>query len=349
MLTCHPFISIVVPIYNVSDYIEDCLQSIANQDYDGNVECVLVDDCGTDNSIDLAHRFIDNYSGSISFSIISHSYNRGLSAARNTGLRKASGDYILFVDSDDYLTHDALTILSKPLETERYDMIVSRFKKVGLGCELGPIIHGGAALYGDDIRKCYIKDSWDNTATHKLCRKDFLLSKSLFFYEGVLFEDFLWGMEVYLEARSLLVVDAITYYYRIREDSITTAKNTRENKRNKLKSSVIVLSQMQKAFLSHGLQNDVDMHEYMERSRAGMYYNARYNWSLFKEAYFAQRVMMPIEWQLCFHMNGWFFSRQIRDLHLLFPPTVGAVYYFMWWHFRRFVMKLKSFIKKRIQ
>lgn len=82
-------ISVIVPIYNVENYILECLQSVAAQTKTKNVECILVDDCGTDNSVKVAEQFISAYKGDISFALFHHSENKGLSAARNTGIKNA--------------------------------------------------------------------------------------------------------------------------------------------------------------------------------------------------------------------------------------------------------------------
>ena len=117
-------VSIIIPVYNVGDYIEDCLRSVIRQVYSGDIECIIVDDCGTDNSIALAERLMASYKGPIQFIILHHQHNRGLSAARNTGIDVAQGDYIFFLDSDDELTDDSIATLTKPLETERYDVVL---------------------------------------------------------------------------------------------------------------------------------------------------------------------------------------------------------------------------------
>ena len=82
-------ISIIIPIYNVESFVAECLQSVAIQNYQGPIECILVDDCGTDKSIEIANSFIKNYKGDISFQLIHHDKNCGLSAARNTGINAA--------------------------------------------------------------------------------------------------------------------------------------------------------------------------------------------------------------------------------------------------------------------
>lgn len=95
-------ISVVVPLYNVGSYVLRCLNSIINQTLVEEVECIIVNDCSTDKSLEIVNLRLSNYVGPISFHILHHEKNRGLAAARNTGLQAATGEYIIFIDSDDY-------------------------------------------------------------------------------------------------------------------------------------------------------------------------------------------------------------------------------------------------------
>lgn len=120
-------VSIIIPVYNVEQYIGNCLRSVMRQTYKGPMECLIIDDCGADDSIAIAEGMIreyndnanvnlnanldlevnanlnldDNEDGGIRYRILHHERNRGLSAARNTGTEAATGDYILYIDSDD--------------------------------------------------------------------------------------------------------------------------------------------------------------------------------------------------------------------------------------------------------
>ena len=94
-------LSIIIPVYHVAPYIEDCLRSVMRQTYQGAMECLIVDDCGTDDSMAIAERTIATYEGPIVFQVLHHERNRGLSAARNTGTLAAKGDYLYYLDSDD--------------------------------------------------------------------------------------------------------------------------------------------------------------------------------------------------------------------------------------------------------
>ena len=104
-------VSIIIPIFNVAPYLTRCLQSIEAQTYQ-DIECLLIDDCGTDHSLRIAEDFIQNHKGQLTFNIIHHQHNKGLSAARNTGIKAATGDYIYFMDSDDAITPHCIEILT---------------------------------------------------------------------------------------------------------------------------------------------------------------------------------------------------------------------------------------------
>lgn len=116
-------VSIIIPVYNVEKYIKDCLQSVAEQSYAGEIECLLIDDRGSDNSIDVAKEFIADYKGSIIFKVLTHEKNAGLSAARNTGLDNATGDYIYFLDSDDFIESNTISDLYAAIKS--YNVAIS--------------------------------------------------------------------------------------------------------------------------------------------------------------------------------------------------------------------------------
>jgi len=96
-------ISIIIPVYNVENYIWKCLDSVIAQKCDGfNIECILVDDCTPDNSMVIVEDVVNNYHGKdVNFVILHHEVNKGMSIARNTGIDASTGDYVCFLDSDD--------------------------------------------------------------------------------------------------------------------------------------------------------------------------------------------------------------------------------------------------------
>jgi glycosyltransferase involved in cell wall biosynthesis len=112
-------VSIIVPIYNIQDYVVDCINSIIAQTFIGKIEVLLIDDCCKDNSISLIQNLLSKYTGNITFKIIKHETNKGLSAARNTGIEHATGTYIYFLDGDDYIYPHCIEKLVNSIEQEQ--------------------------------------------------------------------------------------------------------------------------------------------------------------------------------------------------------------------------------------
>ena len=114
-----PTVSLVIPVYNVESYLERCLESVKNQTYK-NIEIILVNDGSTDGSGEICKKFV---SKEIRAKVI-HQKNAGLSEARNTGLKYISGDFVMFVDSDDWLELDAVEFLLEQAIKQNADMVV---------------------------------------------------------------------------------------------------------------------------------------------------------------------------------------------------------------------------------
>lgn len=226
-------ITIVIPVYNVEPYIEDCLKSVASQTYKGNIECIIVNDCTPDNSCAIIERFIKEYNGNIDFKLLHHTVNRGLSAARNTGIDAATGDYIYFLDSDDEITPDCIELLAAPLEKEKYDFVIGNYKIVGHRLGIPPLtLEHGKTLKDEEIRDSYLSAQWYAMAVNKLCKVDFIRKEKLFFKETLINEDELWSFQLACTAQSMYVIKKNTYIYKIRETSIMGA----QTKANRVKA-----------------------------------------------------------------------------------------------------------------
>lgn len=224
-----PKISIIIPIYNVEPYIEECLQSVMRQTYRGMIECILVDDCGTDKSIEIAKRIIAEYEGPIEFRVLHHEQNRGLSAARNTGIENASGDYVYFLDSDDWISDDCIEKLTYPLSFEQYDFVVGDYVREGVDslvlCSEGEYHENGLKPVGYSGKglKFNGRKGIPVSACNKLFKKSFLFDNQLLFEVGRVYEDSIFYFDLVCVERKYYVVKSYTYYYRKRDDSITTS------------------------------------------------------------------------------------------------------------------------------
>lgn len=214
-------ISIIVPIYNVEKYIERCLQSIANQTYNGKIECLLINDATPDESIKVTKCFLSKYSGNILFKIISHEENKGLSEARNTGIRHAMYDYLYFLDSDDELSPNCIENLAVIMENHKVDFCMGHWinplrpEKVRLNKFSGLIIGN------KEICEAFFREKWDIMAWDKLISKEFLLSQDLFFVSGIYYEDAIWACRLALCAQKMYVWIMPGYLYHSNPGSIT--------------------------------------------------------------------------------------------------------------------------------
>lgn len=213
-------VSIIIPVYNAAQYIKRCLNSVVKQTFQ-DVECILVDDCGLDNSMNIATEFINKYEGNITFSIIRHECNKGQSAARNTALHYAKGDYIYFLDSDDSITFDCI---------EKLHALVVKYPNVDFA--QGNILDdkGKISYYGwhsqlpeycnnhENIEK-YFLSVVVTSAWNKLIRKSFLLKYRLFFPEGIVHEDLFWSFILVKHTKSVAFENSGTYCYYINNNS----------------------------------------------------------------------------------------------------------------------------------
>jgi glycosyltransferase involved in cell wall biosynthesis len=212
-------VSVVIPIYNVAPYIENCLHSVMTQTYQGIIECLLVDDCGTDDSMTIVEDIIDNYAGPIQFKILRHEHNMGISAARNTGINAATGDYLYFLDSDDEMTPDCLTLLVEPLKKKSYDFVMGDAKPIGFGYH-SKLTMKEETLGVKNIARSFSSNNWHCVAWNKLYNKKYIQEHGIYFKEGILHEDELWGALIACTAESMFFVTKETYLHYKREGSI---------------------------------------------------------------------------------------------------------------------------------
>ena len=224
-------ISIIIPVYNVAPYIEACLKSVMRQTYGGKMECIIVDDCGTDDSIAIVERMTIAYHGAIRFRTLHHDRNRGLSAARNTGTIAATGDYIYYLDSDDEIACNCIEKLAEPvMQDDTIEMVQGNEQIVAFSDEnsrhLETFERPESVDYKDriSIRKHFFeRNRKSHYAWNRLVRKDFIIRNSLFFKEGLLWEDDLWLFFVMKHVEHLYVIGDVTYFYFVRPNSISNS------------------------------------------------------------------------------------------------------------------------------
>ena len=205
-------LSIIVPVYNVEEYLEECLESLVNQDY-SKYEIIVVNDGSTDNSLKIAKKYEKKYQKLIK---VYDKENGGLSSARNFGIKHAKGKYLFFVDSDDYILPNSLNILDKYLKEEN-DIIEFPYM-IGDG-EHSEFLK----TFNKDIKDIYKRMLTGSPgATNKICKKELFIKNNITFLEGVYYEDLATMPKLALYAKKIEFLDEPLYFYRVRPNSIMT-------------------------------------------------------------------------------------------------------------------------------
>lgn len=221
-----PLVSIIVPIYNVEQYIEECIKSIVNQTLT-QIEIILVNDGTKDDSINKIKKYIDNDDRII----LINKENGGLSSARNKGLEIAKGDYILFIDSDDYIDTDMVQEMYESMSSNDLDIVMCGYKRVENEkvYEVHPPIESNIIFNKEDIIK--IVEQGHNTKSiwfvwRNMYRKDILTKNSLTFNEDIKFgEDSVFNMNSFLSSNKIMSIDKCLYNYRLNPNSLTQSKH----------------------------------------------------------------------------------------------------------------------------
>ena len=318
-----PSISIIIPLYNVEKYIVECLNSVVQQTYAGAIECIIVDDCGRDNSLTLTKQFVENYNGSIDFRIVCHACNRGLSAARNTGIKNATGDYIYFLDSDDYISNNCLEVLTLPLETQDYDMVIGDLEMFENPRNICFLPEEQLSIIGNQeiFKHWYVDRLIYVMAWNKLTKASLFKQYDLTFLEGQLHEDELWTYKVASNIQSLAIQKCCTYYYRIRENSITAnyTDNVIDRYRSCYDTLLYVLSHRANVCEEYYQQCVIYYFAVMLRNTFGQNFDYKYDYIKVRK----QFTYSP--WSK-FYSGNLSFKNLKRQLHFCFPPSLGYLY-----------------------
>jgi len=214
-----PKVSIIVPVYNTEKYLEKCLDSIVSQTYK-NIEIILVNDGSTDNSENIIKAYVERYPDKIKYFVKT---NGGLSDARNFGVNHATGDYIAFIDSDDYLNKDLLASLEEYMKDNndliKYKMIKvdedgNKIEKVN-----GPIFENKTGEEAFDILR--IDDVLMVSACLYLFNTKFYMENDFKFTKNTYYEDFGLIPLIILKAKRTVSTDVYGYYYVQSGNSIT--------------------------------------------------------------------------------------------------------------------------------
>lgn len=216
-------LSIIVPIYNVEDYLEECLKSLYNIK-NIKLEIILVNDGSKDNSFKIMEKFKETHPEK---TILINKKNGGLSSARNAGMKAAVGEYISFIDSDDFVDSDEFEKFFREGQRDKLDIMVGNMRyytpeKTGDSLFRSDIVKNSGIVNGIDFfwnlfqkPKCFREEVVDD-----IYKREFLLKNNIWFNENIVHEDSEFTPLVYLKAETVRYIDRAFYFYRQRTGSI---------------------------------------------------------------------------------------------------------------------------------
>lgn len=223
-MTPTPEITIIIPVYNIEEYIIECLDSVVFQDIEVPLEIIVVDDCGTDRSMSLVENYQKCHSNAErNIRIIRHERNRGQSVGRNNGIKASEGNYLFFMDSDDaFFSKDSLRLLYRRIKETNADIVFgehcfSRNDKIENTTDFYRK-SGGSIKGQNEILTSYLS-KWEMIPWNKLINRNFIVLNNIFFPKDIYYEDNYWAFTVALKAKHIEVIPEITYNYRQRSDS----------------------------------------------------------------------------------------------------------------------------------
>ena len=229
-------ISIILPVYNTGQYLEDCMDSLLSQDIE-NIELICVDDCSTDNSLEILYKYFNSDSR---VTILECPKNGGQSVARNFGLKVATGKYVYFMDSDDILEQGALKLLYKISEKSNLDLLLfdgksffesvqieknfHQYKNLYIRKKSYPEIYRGTELYSAMV----INGDYKVSPCLQFIRKSLLNDNNVTFVEGIIHEDNVFSLQCLLLAKKVKHISNLLFRRRVRKES-TMTKNINFN------------------------------------------------------------------------------------------------------------------------
>ncbi len=228
-------LSIIIPVYNVQKYIRQCLDSIYIQDVSLDIyEVIVINDGTPDNSMEIVYEFAEKYNN---LQIINQE-NQGLSMARNNGLKAANGEYVWFIDSDDWIASNSITTILHQLSINNYNVISTPLIKIN---------EDGNEIIGNDFN--ILQDSYfsyNDYFSHRIrhsaiqrfvIKRLFLIDNNLEFYPNIYHEDLEYGIKLIHKAGDIKVLKEGIYYYRIRQSGSITAKGSLKRSKDLIRVS----------------------------------------------------------------------------------------------------------------
>lgn len=254
-------LSVVIPIYNVEKYIKKCVYSLLDNDLSlSDFEIIIVDDESPDSSLLIAQEISKTVPN---IKIISQK-NKGLGGARNTGIKCAQGDYLLFLDSDDWYLHNTLKKIISFVDNN--DVEILEFAAQGITSDGNVAYHISNTTKNQVLSGVtyYNQIRYMNSACNKLYKRSFILENDLFFLEKIYIEDFEFNTRAFLKAKKVMAIDFLVAQFLQSNDSIT--RNNDESKKDKVVNDFVHIIQITRDLYlqEKSKNNDIIIESYFE-------------------------------------------------------------------------------------
>lgn len=311
-------VSIIVPVYNASAFIKGCIDSVRLQTMTEGVECILVDDCSTDNTLDKIQSIInvnDNANGN--FFLLRQERNQGPSAARNRGIREAKGEYVFFLDADDTITPDCIESLYGLAKQHDADYVQGKYQSSCLheGWEVQKVQEvqdaslvqkrelPSALSDRREIKRLLLNhDKIQFTPHNRLVRRQMIIDNGLFFNEEIkVREDFLWMTFVAKYVKRFASCDKPTYIRGYNEDSLTN----NINKEREIAGYRVLIETMVANYdkFQLGYQKELALEALMMALKAGYYHDETERQHLIYVVMSKNTLMEKVLMRLYLHTN----------------------------------------------
>lgn len=284
-------VSIIIPVYNASAFVKECLDSVMAQTMTDGVECILIDDCSIDNTLEEIQSIInEDVNGNGNFFLLRQERNQGPSAARNRGIREARGEYVFFLDADDTITPDCIELLYELAKQHDADYVQGRYeseikdnkdnrnntnvKTIELlnSSTLEPSIPLVLTDRKEIKRLLLNHNKIQFTPHNRLVRRQMIIDNNLFFNEEIkVREDFLWMTFVAKYVKRFAACDKPTYNRGYNEDSLTN----NINKEREIAGYRVLIETMVANYdnFQLGYQKELALEALMMALKAGYYHD----------------------------------------------------------------------------
>lgn len=221
----HNKVTIGIPVFRVEQFIRRTMESVLSQTYD-NIEFLVIDDASDDKTLDVLHSIQERHPRGHSIRLLSHDYNMGVSETRNQIIDEAKGDYLYFVDSDDIIDKDTISLLMSQIEKYNLDIVFGSYERIELSGERSlfqypRLLFENSDSFADFAYKKYA--GFQASACNYLVRLSLIHENNLRFFKADFWEDMVFTFNLVTIAQRAVLLPNITYTYLCRENSLSNS------------------------------------------------------------------------------------------------------------------------------